>query len=149
MCTCLLHAARHSTLTQLHVAQKFGTTRKWRMVIVHNINIIISKSYIAHVKQGTQGAEYNTNFQKDVIEVTNYETQCAHRIRVCKVLWRIQQSQPGTSGRTPSLFNERTVFFYMPFYTTHGTNGFTSHPKDEAMDKCLAFKSTCKCRIRQ
>ena len=27
--------------------------------------------------------------------------------------------------------------FYMR-YTTHGTNGFTSHPKDEAMVKCLA-----------
>ena len=23
-------------------------------------------------------------------------------------------------------------------YTTHGTNSFTSHPKDEAMVKCLA-----------
>ena len=30
-----------------------------------------------------------------------------------------------------------TGFFYIR-YTTHGTNGFTSHPKDEAMVKCLA-----------
>ena len=35
-----------------------------------------------------------------------------------------------TPGRTPSLFDKCTGFFYMP-YTTHGTNGFTSHPKDE------------------
>ena len=27
-------------------------------------------------------------------------------------------------------------------YTTHGTNSVTSHPKDEAMVKCLASKDT-------
>ena len=32
-------------------------------------SLVISKSYIPHVstKQGTQGAEYNTNFQKDMV----------------------------------------------------------------------------------
>ena len=30
-----------------------------------------------------------------------------------------------------------TGFFYVR-YTTHWTNGVTSHPKDEAMVKCLA-----------
>ena len=66
------------------------------------------------------------------------ETQY-HLIRVYKLLWRIQQPQQGTPGRTPSLFDKCTGFFYMR-YTTHGTNGFTSHPKDEAiiMVKCLA-----------
>ena len=53
------------------------------------------------------------------------------------MLRRIKQPQPGTPGRTPSLFDKCTGFFYMR-YTTHGTNGFTSHPKDEAMVKCLA-----------
>ena len=30
-------------------------------------------------------------------------------------------------GQTPSLFDKFTGFFYI-HYTTHGTNGFTSHP---------------------
>ena len=53
-------------------------------------------------------------------------------IRVYKVLRRIQQSQPGTPGRTPSLFENMR-------YTTHGNNGFTSHPKD---DHGLGFEPT-------
>ena len=47
------------------------------------------------------------------------------------------QPQPGILGRTPSLFDKRTAFFYM-HYTTNGTSSFTSHRKDEAMVKCLA-----------
>ena len=61
-----------------------------------------------------------------------------HHVMVYKVLWRnMLPIRPGTPGRTPSLFDKCTGFFYMR-YTTHGTNGFTSHPKDEAMVKCLA-----------
>ncbi len=58
---------------------------------------------------------------------------------IYKVLWRnMQPIKPGTPGRTPSLFDKCTGFFFVR-YTTHGTNGFTSHPKDEAiMVKCLA-----------
>ena len=43
------------------------------------------------------------------------------------------------TGANPFSFSitKRTGFFYM-HYTTQGTNGFTSHPKDEAMVKCLA-----------
>ena len=69
----------------------------------------------------------------------NFETQLLSTdlIRVYKVLQRIQQLQPGTPGRAPSLFEKCTGFFNMR-YTTHGTNGFMSHPKDEAMVKCLA-----------
>ena len=52
------------------------------------------------------------------------------------MLRRIQQPQPGTPGRTPYLFDKCTGFFCM-HYTTHGTNGFMSHPKDEAMAMCL------------
>ena len=43
----------------------------------------------------------------------------------------------GTPGRTPALFDKCTWFFYMR-NKTHVTIGFTSHPKDEAMVKCLA-----------
>ncbi len=51
--------------------------------------------------------------------------------------------KPGTLGRTPSLYDKCTGFFYVR-YTTHGTNGFTSHPKDEAiMVKCLAEGQKC------
>ena len=38
----------------------------------------------------------------------------------------------------PLLFSISCTGFYYMHYTTHGTNGFTSHPKDEAMVKCLA-----------
>ncbi len=57
---------------------------------------------------------------------------------VYKVLWHnMQPIKPGTPGRTPSLFDKCTGFFYM-HYTTHETNGFTSHPKEEAiMVTCL------------
>ena len=64
---------------------------------------------------------------------------------VYKVLRRIQQPQPGTPGCTPSLFDKCTEFFYMR-YKTHGTNGFTSHPKllgevgrDMESDQSLAW----------
>ena len=42
-----------------------------------------------------------------------------------------------TPGWAASFFDNCTGFFYV-HYTTHETNGFTSHPKDEAMVKCLA-----------
>ncbi len=61
---------------------------------------------------------------------------------VYKVLWRnMQPIKPGTLGRSPSLFNKCTGFFYVR-YTTHRTNGFAPHPKDEAiMVKCLALRT--------
>ena len=49
---------------------------------------------------------------------------------------RIQQPQPGTLGQTLSLFDKCPGFFYVR-YTTHMTNSFTSHPKEEAVVKCL------------
>ena len=49
----------------------------------------------------------------------------------------VHQPQPETPGRTgPSLFDKCTGFVHMR-YTTHETNGFTSHPKDEAMISVL------------
>ena len=60
---------------------------------------------------------------------------------VYKVLRRIQQPQPGTPGQTPSLFDKCTGFFYKR-YTKHGTNGFTSHPKDEAHWLSVLLKDT-------
>ena len=38
--------------------------------------------------------------------------------------------KPGISGWTPSLYD--IALWSLMQYTTHGTNGFTSHPKDEA-----------------
>ena len=61
--------------------------------------------------------------------------------QLCRTYKGLQGAQPGTPGQTPSLFDMCTGFFYMR-YTTHETNGFTSHPKDAAMVKCLAYKDT-------
>ena len=66
----------------------------------------------------------------------NSETQLFSTLRVYKVLRRIKQPHSGTPGRTPSLFDKCTGFFYMR-YTTHGTNGFTSHPKDESIVRSI------------
>ena len=54
----------------------------------------------------------------------------------------MKQQQPGTPGRTPSLFDKCTGFFYVR-YTKHGTNFLTSHTKDEVMVKCLARGHKC------
>ncbi len=58
---------------------------------------------------------------------------------VYEVLWRnMLPIKLGTPGRTPSLCDKCTGFFYVR-YTTHSTYSFTSHLKDEAiMVKCLA-----------
>ena len=48
-----------------------------------------------------------------------------------------------TPGQTPSFFDKSTGFFYMR-YTTHGPKGFTSHQKNEAMVKCLAYGTIVK-----
>ena len=75
--------------------------------------------------------------------VMNSETQlCSTSVSAYKVLRRIQQPQPGTPGQTPSLFVKCTGFFH---YALHNTwaNGFTSHPRDEAMVKCLAQGHKC------
>ena len=104
------------------------------------IIIIISKSYIAQVstKQGTQGAEYIQTLRKICYCSDEFlDPILKHLIRVYKVLRCIQQPQPGTPGCTPSLYDKCTGFFHMR-YTTQGTNGLPSHPKDEAMAKCRA-----------
>ncbi len=58
---------------------------------------------------------------------------------VYEVLWHnMLPIKQGIPGRTPSLCDKCTGFFYVR-HTTHGTNGFTFHPKDDAiMVKCLA-----------
>ena len=132
----------------------------------YNIIILKSYQADVHVstkKKGTQRAQLYTFLQKDillrriypkkrystcsviyifteryVIEVTNSETQlCSNLVRVNKVLRCIQQPQQGTPGRTPSLFDKCTWFFYVR-YRHKGKNGFLSHPKDEPTVKCLA-----------
>ena len=59
-------------------------------------------------QRGTQGAEYIQTF----ITVMDSETQLC--IRVCKVLRRMKQpqpgTQPGTTGQAPSLFDKCTVY---------------------------------------
>ena len=55
-----------------------------------------------------------------------------HHVIVYKVLWcNLLPIKPGTPGRTPSLSDKCTGFFFV-CYTTHGTNGLMSNPKDEA-----------------
>ncbi len=60
-----------------------------------------------------------------------------HFIMVYKMLQRIQQPLLETTGQTRSLRDKFIFWFFYVHYTTHGTNGFTSHPI-EAMVKCLA-----------
>ena len=45
--------------------------------------------------------------------------------------------QASNTGRTPSLVNRCTVFLFYVRYTTYGTDGFTSYPKDEASQSVL------------
>ncbi len=46
-------------------------------------------------------------------------------------------------GQTPFLYDKYTGIFDV-HYTTHGTYGFTSHPKNEAiMVKCLSEGHKC------
>ena len=91
-------------------------------------------SYIAHVstKQGTQGAEYNIQTFRNVYSTVYGFTRC---------YGADSSHDQETPGRTPSLFNKRTGLFYIR-YTTHVTNGLTSHPKDEAMVKSVFLKDT-------
>ncbi len=57
----------------------------------------------------------------------------------CRIL---PPNQPETQGQPPLLFCNKCTGFFYAHYTTHGTNGFTSHPKDEAiMVKCLALRT--------
>ena len=49
--------------------------------------------------------------------------------------------KPRTPGRTTSLFDKFTGLFYS-LYTKHGTNGFTSNPKDEASWLSVMLKDT-------
>ena len=59
-----------------------------------------------------------------------------------KVLWsNMPQSNQEHLGE-PLFFKKCTGFFFVR-YTTHRTNGFTCHPKDEAMVKCLAQGHRC------
>ena len=65
-----------------------------------------------------------------------------HHVMFYKVLWcNMQPTKPGTLGQTPSLIDKYTGFFYV-HYTTHGTNGFTSHPKDESSWLSVLLKDT-------
>ena len=41
------------------------------------------------------------------------------------------------TGANPFSFSISALGYFTCVYTTHGTNGFTSHPKDEAMVMCL------------
>ena len=60
-----------------------------------------------------------------------------------EVLWHnMLPIKPGATGRTPSLFDKCTRLLYV-HYTTHRTNGFMSHPKDEVSWLCVLFKDTC------
>ena len=93
--------------------------------------LTLLKSCIAHVssKQGAQGAGYIRTYRK----IGNcsdgfWDPIILHLIRVYKVLRGIKQP----------LLDKCTGFFYMR-YTTHGTNGFTSHPKV----MCLAYGHKC------
>ena len=46
------------------------------------------------------------------------------------------------TGANPYFFLISALGSFTWVYTTHGTNGFTSHSKGEAMVKCLAFEDT-------
>ena len=63
-----------------------------------------------------------TNYQKD--RLLQWSILRPYYVAPYKVLRRIQQPQPGTLWQTPSVFDKCTGFFY----TTHGINGFMSHP---------------------
>ena len=70
-----------------------------------------------------------------------------YKVMLYKVLWRnLLPIGPGTPGRTPSLFDKCTGFFYMR-YITHGTSRLRSRPKDKALisyvNVYLAAVSTC------
>ena len=55
------------------------------------------------------------------------------QVMVYTVLWRIMQPIiPGSPGRTSSLFDKCTGFFYVG-HTSHRTYAILSHPKDEAV----------------
>ncbi len=68
-------------------------------------------------------------------------------VRVYKLLQRIQQPLPETPGQTPFFLAISVTGFFYVRYTTHGTYGFTSNLKDEAiMVKCLAEGHKCQQR---
>ena len=69
-----------------------------------------------------------------------YETYSFY-IAPCNVL-QYAANQTRNTRAAPSLYCKCTGFFYVR-HTTHGTNGFTSHPNDEAMVKCLASEHRC------
>ena len=58
-----------------------------------------------------------------IMRPTQWFTRCCGTI--------CSQSNQESQGEPLSLSDKCTEFFYMR-YTTHGINGFTSHPKDEA-----------------
>ena len=70
-----------------------------------------------------------------------YET--LHVAPAGRVLRRIKQPLPETPGK-PLLLSISTSGFFYVHYTTHGTYGLTSHPKDGAIVvECLAQGHTC------
>ena len=100
------------------------------------IIIIISKSYIhTHLPNRVLKALSICKLsERQVIEVMNSETQMSPYKGLQGATTHSAATARNT-GPTPSLFDKCTGLFYMR-YTTHGTSGLT-HPKDEAMVKCL------------
>ena len=47
-----------------------------------------------------------------------------------------------TQGQPPNSLIEKCNGFFHMYYTTHGTNGFTPHPKDEAIKVFEAYSGT-------
>ena len=63
----------------------------------------------------------------------NSETQLSSTYKGLQGATAHSAATARNKGRTPFFFDKCTGFFCMR-HTTHGTDGFTSHPKD---DKCL------------
>ena len=81
-------------------------------------------------KQGTQGAE------RQVIAVMNFETQLFSTLKGFTRCYGVYSSHSQEHRGEPLLFSKNALGSFTCI-TQHGTNGFMSHPKDEAMVNCL------------
>ena len=85
-------------------------------------------TYSAHIRHSVTLGASASSCQ---VCVTKFELRdlllLQHQI-VYKVLWRNMLSiKPGTPGLSPPSLNESAL----GYFPAHGTNGFTSHPKDK------------------
>ena len=132
-------------------------TWDWRVTILPSLDLKrrarsysavtpVTTLWLSHTK--IQSKMILNNIKKTLISVTQWRSRHFNiqyfPVRYCgamflkyvmvnRVLWRnVHPIKQGWQWRSPSLFNKCTGFFYV-HNTTQLTNGFTSHPKDEAL----------------